>query len=254
MSDRTVLITGGAQGIGAATARTLAARGWRVAVADLQADEALARAKELDESSPVADGHVGLSVDVSDPDAVNALVADIESRAGRLDALVNGAGNIFRQEARSYDDRQWERQLAVHLTGALNCTRAAYPLLRRSDSPAVVNIASVGSTFGLPGRLGYATAKSGILGFTRTLAAEWGPEGIRVNAVAPGYVATDMVRSGLASGALNEEALLRRTPLRRLARPEEIATAIAFLLSSDAAFVHGTTLAVDGGITIDGTF
>ncbi|MEU1785719.1 SDR family oxidoreductase [Streptomyces sparsogenes] len=254
MADPTVLITGAAQGIGAATARILAERGWRVVVADLGKDAAQAQADALDAASPVAGGHLAVAVDVTDEAGVTALFDDIATRAGSLDALVNGAGVIFRQAARDVDSRQWAQQLAVHLTGAMHCARGAYPLLVRSSRASVVNIASVGSTFGLPGRLGYATAKSGVLGLTRTLAAEWGPEGIRVNAVAPGYVATDMVRSGLESGALDKETLVRRTPMRRLAEPAEIGTSIAFLLSPDASFVHGATLKVDGGITIDGTF
>ncbi|MGP3944748.1 MULTISPECIES: SDR family NAD(P)-dependent oxidoreductase [Streptomyces] len=254
MAEPTVLITGAAQGIGAATARVLAERGWRVVVADLKSDAAQDQVTALDAACPVAGGHLAVAVDVTDEASVTAMFDDIATRAGGLDALVNGAGVIFRQAAQDFDSRQWAHQLAVHLTGAMHCARGAYPLLARSRRASVVNIGSVGSTFGLPGRLGYATAKSGVLGLTRTLAAEWGPAGIRVNTVAPGYVATEMVRSGLESGALDQETLLRRTPMRRLAEPAEIATSIAFLLSSDASFVHGATLRVDGGITIDGTF
>jgi hypothetical protein len=122
-----------------------------------------------------------------------------------------------------------------------------------NDTPPA-EIASVAATFGLPRRVAYAAAKTGIVGMTRTLAAEWGPHGVRVNAVAPGYVDTDMVRSGFRAGTLDERALLARTPLRRLATPEDIAAAIGFLVSPAASFITGVMLPVDGGLIIDGTF
>src|SRR5699024_10028577 len=128
---------------------------------------------------------------------------------------------------------------------------AAFGLLTANSGASIVNIASVGSTFGLPGRAAYSTAKSGIVGMTRTLAVEWGKHSIRVNAVAPGYVNTAMVRSGLESGTLDAGKLLGRTPLGRLAEPIDIAKAIAFLISDDASFVQGEVLKVDGGLTID---
>jgi NAD(P)-dependent dehydrogenase (short-subunit alcohol dehydrogenase family) len=144
--------------------------------------------------------------------------------------------------------------MAVNLGGTMRCSRTAHPLLLRSSAPSIVNLASVGSTFGLPGRVGYSTAKSGILGLTRTLAAEWGRSGIRVNAVAPGYVETPMMVSGFASGALDRDVLLSRTPLIRFGTVDDIAGAVAFLASADAAFITGIVLKVDGGITIDGSF
>jgi NAD(P)-dependent dehydrogenase (short-subunit alcohol dehydrogenase family) len=112
----------------------------------------------------------------------------------------------------------------------------------------------VASTFGLPGRVAYGTVKTGMVGLTRTLAAEWGPQGIRVNAVAPGYVDTEMVRSGFRSGTINEDLVLSRTPLRRLAQPDDIAGVIEFLISPAASFITGVLLPVDGGLIIDGRF
>jgi short-subunit dehydrogenase len=112
----------------------------------------------------------------------------------------------------------------------------------------------VGSTLGLPLRLAYSTAKSGMLGLTRTLAAEWGSFGIRVNAIAPGYIDTDLMRSGFGEGVLDEQEILNRTPLRRLGSPDEIANVASFLASSDASFVTGILLKADGGVTIDGDF
>jgi 3-oxoacyl-[acyl-carrier protein] reductase len=253
LTPRLAVVTGAGQGIGAATATLLASRGWRVAVLDKSADQANARVAELEEAFQVS-GHQAVAIDVTDEHAVDEAFKELLARLGPVHGLVNGAGVLFRGPAEETDLSLWRRQLDIHLTGALLCSRAAFPSLREADAASIVNVASVGSTFGLPGRVAYATAKSGVLGLTRTLAVEWGRHGIRVNAVAPGYVATDMVRSGLNNGTLSEEALVKRTPLGRLADPDEIAKVIAFLLSDDASFVHGAIVNADGGITIDGTF
>ncbi len=254
MASPTVVITGAAQGIGAATATLLASRGWRVVIVDLSSERAAERAAALGDASPVAGGHLSFGFDVSDEAAVTAAFDSLGEQVGSIEGLVNGAGVLFRTPAAEIDLGRWRQQLEVHLTGAMLCSRAAYPLVRRANRGAIVNIASVGSSFGLPGRLAYATAKSGILGLTRTLAVEWGREGIRVNAVAPGYVATEMVQSGLRSGSLSEAALVARTPLGRLAQPSEIGEVIAFLLSDAASFVNGAIVRADGGLTIDGRF
>jgi NAD(P)-dependent dehydrogenase (short-subunit alcohol dehydrogenase family) len=223
-----------------------------VLVVDLDGGSAAAMASRLDADFPVDGGHRGYGADITDEAAVRALARAIGAEFARVDGLVNGAGIISRHRAETFELARWERELSVHLTGTLLITQQLFPLLGRGS--AIVNIASVGSTFGLPGRIAYSTAKSGILGFTRTLAAEWGSRGIRVNAVAPGYVDTDMVRSGFRSGSLDERKLLGRTPLGRLGEPAEIGRAIAFLLSDEASFVHGAVLKVDGGLTIDGAF
>lgn len=254
---RTAVITGGAQGIGAVAAAMLARAGWRIAVLDLSEDSATAVAETLNDEFPtgsVSVPHVGYTADVSSASAVHEVFACLESERHELGGLVNGAGILFRQPAEEFDTDQWERHLRVHLTGAMLCSQAAFPLLKAAGGGAIVNLASVGSTFGLPGRLAYSTAKSGVLGLTRTLAVEWGVHNIRVNAVAPGYVGTEMVLSGLRSGTLSQEKLVARTPLGRLAEPEEIASVIEFLLSSRASFVTGATLKADGGLTVDGTF
>jgi len=253
MNAQTALITGGAQGIGAKVAHTLASRGWRVLVADLNEGPAKDLAEELNDTYPTAAAHLGFGVDVSDEESVSSLFTALSNETDQLDGLVNCAGNILRQPAEELDISQWRRLLDIHLTGSMLMAKSSYPLLKTSHG-SIVNIASVGSTFGLPGRTAYATAKTGMLGLTRTLAVEWGPHGIRVNAVAPGYVNTEMVQSGLRNGTLNQDALLGRTPLRRLAEPEEIASVIAFLLSPDASFIHGEVIKIDGGLTIDGTF
>ncbi|MFD5225996.1 SDR family NAD(P)-dependent oxidoreductase [Microbacterium sp. NPDC058342] len=254
MSAHEVVVTGAGQGIGAATAALFASRGWTVTVADLDGTAARAMADRLNADHPSSGGaHRGVGVDVTRENDAREVAAALTEAGRAASALVNCAGIIARMPAEEQDTDSWNRVLTVHLTGALNMSKALFPQLKTTGG-SVVNIASVGSTFGLPGRLAYATAKSGVMGMTRTLAVEWGRYGIRVNAVAPGYVATEMVRSGLRTGALSEGALLARTPLKRLAEPEEIAAAIAFLASDDASFVNGAMLRVDGGLTVDGTF
>lgn len=242
------LITGGGGGIGAATAQRLSRDGWAIVLVDRSAEAAEAALASLDGA-----GHLALGVDVSDAGGVAAAIDEAARHGLRLSGVVNCAGTITRSEAEEFDVEAWRREIDIHLTGSMLMAQAAFPHLRATGG-AVVNIASIGAILGLPGRLAYTTAKAGILGLTQTLAAEWGRKGIRVNAVAPGYVSTEMVKSGLRSGRLSEDRLTERTPLGRLAEPDEIAAVIAFLLSADASYVNGATIRVDGGLTIDGKF
>lgn len=248
----TALVTGGARGIGAAIGTRLHREGYNVVFADLDADAAKQTAGALDETAgPAAEG---MRLDVTNDDDVDSVIGSIRNQHGRLDVLINNAGIISRSHTQDGDTAVWGRELDVNILGTMRCSRAAYPALAQSNRAAIINLASVGSTLGLTLRAAYSAAKSGIAGLTRELAAEWGPDGIRVNAVAPGYMDTKMIRSGFETGVLDERKLISRTPLRRLGTAEEVAEVVSFLVSPAASFVTGAIVPIDGGITIDGTF
>ena len=247
---RVAFVTGGAQGLGAEMARRFVDDGLAVVVADINGAGAADLADELGRGRVAT----GIQLDVTSDASVDQAVAEARSAFGGIDVLVNNAGILSRRPAEDTLSDDWAHELEVNLGGAMRCSRAAFDALRTGDSPCVINMGSVASTLGLPLRLAYSTAKSGIAGLTRTLAAEWGRHGIRVNAIAPGYIDTGLMRSGFELGVLDEYQILRRTPLGRLGEPSEIASVASFLASPDASFVTGVMLRADGGVTIDGDF
>ncbi|GGU13697.1 MULTISPECIES: SDR family NAD(P)-dependent oxidoreductase [Streptomyces] len=234
------LITGGARGIGAATARRLADEGARVLVVDL--DEETAR-----ETAGGMPGALAMRCDVGDPESVAAAVAYAVEAFGRLDVLVNNAfARDLPDTARFEDETEdgWRYQFDVTLMGAVRCARAALPLLAAGGRGAIVNIGSVNAEADFGGHA-YSAAKAGLASFTRTLAGDAAPRGVRVNLVTPGTIATRAWESRQAQLA----ALADRVyPLRRVGTPEDVAAAVAFLASRDAAWITGTTLRVDGGL------
>ena len=246
MRERVAVVTGAANGIGLATATHLFERGWRVVLADLDGALAERRRAGLDGGQDT----LAVPADVTDTAAVDALVAAVADRFGRIDALVNNAGKPVSEPVEALGDAAWDATLDVNLTGTLRCSRAALAQLRRSPAPAVVNMASSAALVGMAGRAGYSAAKAGVAALTRVLAVEWAGHGIRVNAVAPGYVHTAGFDRRL--GVERGRELSSRVPLRRLCRPEEVGSVIGFLISDDASYVTGQVLAIDGGLTIHG--
>jgi 3-oxoacyl-[acyl-carrier protein] reductase len=246
-NDKVALVTGAAQGIGAATARRLASEGASVAVVDLTADRAQPVVDEITAAGGTA---AAFGADVSDEASVGSMVDGVVARFGRLDVLVNNAGvtkdNLLFKMSR--DD--WDSVLAINLTGVFLCCQAAQGHMVAQRSGTIVNLSSR-SALGNRGQVNYAATKAGVQGLTATLALELGPLGIRVNAVAPGYVATSMTAATAtrvgSSPEEHQELAAKNTPLRRVGQPEEIASVIAFLASDDASYVSGQTLYVNGG-------
>ncbi|MEU8526754.1 SDR family oxidoreductase [Streptomyces sp. NPDC048629] len=235
----TALITGGARGIGAATARRLAAEGAAVLVADVDGEAA----EETAAGMPRA---VAVRCDVGDRASVTAAFAYAAERFGGLDVLVNNALARVLPKSGPFEDEPddgWEQSLGVTLMGAVRCARAALPLLAASGRGAIVNIGSVNAEQDF-GNHAYSAAKAGLGSFTRTLAGEAAPRGVRVNQINPGTVAT----RAWEGREEHLDALARVYPLGRVGRPEDIAAAVAFLASADASWITGTTLRVDGGL------
>ena len=250
VADRPVaLITGGVRGIGLATAQHLLGHGYHVMVADLDAMPAEDAAR-LASSRNLA----SVVVDVTDSTSVDAMTAAVLERWGRLDALVTCAGYNRHQSAAELEDETFRRLFDVHLGGTLRCCRSAFPALELSGRGAVVNFSSIAARIGRPRRAPYSAAKGGIEALTRTLAVEWAPAKIRVNAIAPGVVSTRLVADNIASGNVDPKSLIAGIPLARFGQPEEIASAVGFLLSDAASYITGQTLVVDGGATIDGNW
>lgn len=243
--SRSVLITGAAAGIGWHAARLFAERGYRVAIADLDGEGALASATELGPE------HLGLACDITDEAAASAAVAAATERFGRLDVLVNNAGiGDSASPTLEQTAAHFRKVIDVHLTGTFLMSRAAAGVMEPGS--AIVNFSSIAGLSGLPRRNAYGAAKAGIIAMTRSLACEWASRGIRVNAVAPGYVRTALVEKLINEGLLDARTILGRVPLGRMLDPREIAEPVAFLASHAASAITGTVLSVDGGWTAFG--
>ncbi len=248
-ADKRALVTGGASGIGLATARLLAAERARLALLDIDA-------ARLDEAAAELRGGgaevVTIVASVAEPAEVRDAFAELDARWGGLDILVNNAGVIGKRAALDLTDEAWSRVMRINLDGVFFCAREAGRRMVTQGAGAIVNLGSIYSLVAAPERLAYCASKAAVAAMTKVLAIEWAEHGVRVNAVAPGYVETALIGAAVRAGELDTAPLARRTPVGRLARPDEIARAILFLLDPANEYVTGHVLAVDGGWTAYG--
>ena len=247
---KTIVVTGAAQGVGLVSASLLARHGHRVILVDVQSvEDQVSRIR-------VAGGEAaGVRADVASEDSVRELAARTERDHGGVDGLVNNAGISLICPAESTSAAQWRRVMDINLLGPfLLCKHLGAQMLGRRRG-SIVNVASVAGLAAVSHRSAYNASKHGLIGLTKTLAAEWGGRGVRVNAVCPGWIKTEMDVTDQGSGAYSDADIEGRVPMGRFARPEDVAEAIAFLLDDErGGFVNGISLPVDGGWTADASW
>ncbi len=244
--NRVAVVTGAGRGIGKAIAQRLASDQDFVVVVDVDGGAAERLAATIRNSGGKA---TAVAADVSSYAAVEALIADVKGEQGTIDVLVNNAGIIRRGNLLSITEKDWDEVLAVNLKGAFNCCKHAAPIMMAQHFGRIINVASIAAKTGdITSAPGYGPSKAGMVNLTKTLARELAPHRITVNAVAPHAIETEM------SAQWSEETrqrILQSIPLKRLGRPEEVAAAVAFLASEEAAFITGATLDINGGFLMD---
>jgi 3-oxoacyl-[acyl-carrier protein] reductase len=244
LKGKVVIITGGASGIGRETALMCAKEGGRIAVFDMNE----AGLREVEETIRGMGGEcVGYKVDVSNFEEVSNAVQQVVAHFGTIDILVNNAGITRDNFLTKMEIEDWNKVIAVNLTGTFNCGKAVLPIMMEKMSGVVVNVSSVVGVYGNIGQSNYAASKAGVIGLTKTWAKEFGKKGIRVNAVAPGFIKTPMTEK-VPDKVI--EYMVSKTPMARMGEAREVASAIVFLASDEASFITGHILHVDGGLVI----
>lgn len=244
LADKVAFVTGAAHGIGRAIALRFAAEGARLALMDILADEVLALRRDIGE-----EGCVVCPGDVSDEAAVADAIAAAAARFGRLDVLVNDAYAAVNQPIHRLGLEAWRHTLDVCLTGMFFTCRAAIPIMQRNGGGSIINMSSVQARFTVAGAPAYAAAKGAVLSLTRQLAVDYGPDGIRANAICPGFIATEALTAHILSDPAEARGVIDSTPLRRAGGVADIAAAAVFLASDEASFITGTDILVDGGVS-----
>ncbi|MCL5264562.1 MAG: 3-oxoacyl-[acyl-carrier-protein] reductase [Chloroflexi bacterium] len=245
MQDHVALVTGASRGIGRATAIRLAEAGARVGVNYNSSPNAAAEVVETIRSR--GGQAITLPGDVSSPEAVQAMVASLVESFGKIDILVNNAGIIRDTLLLRMSEADWDAVLNTNLKSAFTCTKAVVRYMMKQRWGRIVNVSSVSGILGNPGQANYSSAKAGLIAFTKTVAREFASRGITANAVAPGFIATD-ITSGLSRDT--KDSLIKQIPLERFGKAEEVAELIAFLASDRAAYITGQVIPIDGGLAM----
>jgi len=249
-TGRVAIVTGAAQGIGKRTAELLAERGYDLALSDLRPPSETMRAVTSHGAEAIE-----LLGDISDEPTVSRFAATVRERWGRADVLVNNAGISMIAPAEDLTATDYRRVLEVNLVAPFLLAKAFSQMMLSQRAGSIINVSSVAGLVGVADRAAYNASKHGLIGLTRTLAVEWGGRGVRVNAVCPGWVKTEMDIADQAGGSYTDADIIGRIPMARFATPDDIAKAIAFLADpQESGFVNGHTLAVDGGWTADGSW
>jgi len=244
LKDKVAIITGAGRGIGQATAVKFAREGARVVVCDLTPewiDQTVALCREAGAEA------IGCVADVRDLKSLQAMVKTTLDQWGRVDCLVNNAGIVMDAQLKNMSEEQFDRVLDINLKGVFNCTKAVVDKMLEQQSGVILNASSIVGLYGNFGQTNYAASKFGVIGMMKTWARELGRKGIRANAICPGFIATDILKS-MPDRVLR--ALEEKVPMGRLGQPEEIANTFAFLASDEASYINGAVIEVSGGLTI----
>ena len=244
LENKIAIITGGADGLGKAGAQLMAQQGAKVVIWDLNEEKGAETVQQIVKNGGEA---VFAKVNTADMQQVEQAVTNVITQFGRIDILVNNAGITRDSTLMKMTRDQWDQVIDVNLTGVFNCTKCVAPHMVANKFGRIINTSSVVALYGNFGQTNYVATKAGLIGMTKTWARELGRKGVNVNAVAPGFIATEMVMK-MPENVL--EAMQAKVPLQRLGKPEEIAAIYLFLASDDSSYVNGTVISADGGMTI----
>lgn len=247
LKEKVVLITGAARGIGFATAKKFAAEQSIVVIVDINEEEAKEAASTLEKDYGIKS--CGYGIDLSKKENIDTLFEKIANEHGRLDVLINNAGVQIRNDAIEFQENDWDKLMDINLKAVFFCSQCAAKIMKENGGGAIVNLASGSAKRTTPGRAPYVISKAGVISLTEVISCEWAKYGIRMNAVAPGWIMTQMVKDGMKMGIVSEAQLMAAIPFKRLADVSEIADAILYLASDNASYITGQTMYVDGGQT-----